>query len=51
MATFVAVAYIISRGLAKAGSREPYTEDRDYRSACKRCAESVRRPVDDRAIG
>ena len=29
MATFVAVAYIISRGLAKAGSREPYTEDRD----------------------
>ena len=30
MATFVAVAYIISRGLAKAGSREPYTEDRDY---------------------
>jgi hypothetical protein len=29
MATFVAVAYIISRGLAKLGTREPYTEDRD----------------------
>jgi hypothetical protein len=27
-ATFVAVAYIISRGLAKLGTREPYTEDR-----------------------
>lgn len=29
MATFVVVAYIISRGLAKLGTREPYTEDRD----------------------
>ena len=29
MAAFVAVAYIISRGLAKLGTREPYTEDRD----------------------
>jgi hypothetical protein len=28
-ATFVAVAYIISRGLAKLGTREPYTEDRN----------------------
>ena len=26
--SIVASAYIISRGLAKAGSREPYTEDR-----------------------
>jgi hypothetical protein len=26
-ATWVAVAYIISRGLAKAGTREPYGED------------------------
>ncbi len=26
-ATWVAVAYILSRGLAKAGTREPYTED------------------------
>ncbi len=25
-ATFIAVGYIISRGLAKLGSREPYTE-------------------------
>jgi hypothetical protein len=25
----VASAYIISRGLAKAGAREPYTDDRD----------------------
>ncbi len=25
----VAVGYMISRGLAKSGSREPYTEDRD----------------------
>jgi hypothetical protein len=25
----VASAYIVSRGLAKSGSREPYTEDRD----------------------
>jgi hypothetical protein len=30
-ASFVAVAYIISRGFAKAGVREPYTDDdRDY---------------------
>ena len=28
----VAGAYFISRGLAKAGSRDPYTEDRDDRS-------------------
>jgi di/tricarboxylate transporter len=28
----VAGAYMISRGLAKAGSRDPYTEDRDDRS-------------------
>ena len=28
-ATFVAVAYIVSRGLAKLGTREPYTEDRN----------------------
>jgi hypothetical protein len=27
-ASFVAVAYIISRGLAKLGTREPYTDDR-----------------------
>ena len=27
--SIVAGAYIISRGLAKAGSSEPYTEDRD----------------------
>jgi hypothetical protein len=27
-ATFVAVAYIISRGFAKAGTREPHTDDR-----------------------
>ena len=27
-ATFVAVAYIISRGFAKAGTREPYTAER-----------------------
>jgi hypothetical protein len=26
-ATWVAVAYIISRGLAKLGTREPYTDD------------------------
>lgn len=30
--SIVAAAYIISRGLAKAGSSEPYTEDRDDRS-------------------
>jgi hypothetical protein len=29
MATFVVVAYIISRGLAKLGTREPYSENRD----------------------
>jgi hypothetical protein len=28
----VAGAYLISRGLAKSGSSEPYTEDRDDRS-------------------
>jgi hypothetical protein len=28
----VAGAYLISRGLAKAGSSDPYTEDRDDRS-------------------
>ena len=28
-AAIVASAYIISRGLAKAGAREPYTDDRD----------------------
>ena len=27
-ATFVAVAYIISRGLAKLGTREPYADNR-----------------------
>ncbi len=26
----VAAAYLISRGLAKAGSREPYTEEREH---------------------
>lgn len=30
--SIVAGAYIISRGLAKSGSSEPYTEDRDDRS-------------------
>jgi hypothetical protein len=30
--SIVASAYIISRGLAKAGSSEPYSEDRDDRS-------------------
>jgi hypothetical protein len=28
--SIVAGAYIISRGLAKAGSREPYTDDGDH---------------------
>jgi hypothetical protein len=28
-ATWVAVAYILSRGLAKAGTREPYSNDLD----------------------
>ena len=28
-ATWVAVAYILSRGLAKAGTREPYTDNVD----------------------
>jgi hypothetical protein len=28
-ATWVAVAYIVSRGIAKAGTREPYTDDLD----------------------
>jgi hypothetical protein len=27
--TILTVGYMISRGLAKSGSREPYTEDRD----------------------
>ena len=35
MATFVAVAYIISRGLAKAGSRSPTPRTATTRSACK----------------
>jgi hypothetical protein len=30
--SIVAAAYMISRGLAKAGSSDPYTEDRDDRS-------------------
>lgn len=30
--SIVASAYIVSRGLAKAGSSEPYSEDRDDRS-------------------
>jgi len=30
-ASFAVVAYIVSRGLAKAGVREPYTEDNDDR--------------------
>jgi len=30
--SIVAAAYIVSRGLAKSGSSEPYTEDRDDRS-------------------
>ena len=30
--SIVAAAYFISRGLAKAGSRDPYTEDREDRS-------------------
>ena len=29
--SIVAAAYLISRGLAKAGSSDPYTEDRDNR--------------------
>ena len=29
--TILTVGYMISRGLAKSGSREPYTEDRDRR--------------------
>jgi hypothetical protein len=29
-ASFVAVAYIVSRGLAKLGVREPYDEDRTH---------------------
>ena len=28
-ATWVAVAYLLSRGLAKAGTREPYSDDLD----------------------
>jgi len=30
-ATILTVGYMVSRGLAKSGSREPYTEDRDAR--------------------
>lgn len=30
--SIVTAAYLISRGLAKAGSSDPYTEDRDDRS-------------------
>lgn len=30
--SIVAAAYIVSRGLAKSGSSEPYTEDRDDRA-------------------
>jgi hypothetical protein len=30
--SIVASAYLVSRGLAKAGSRDPYTEDHDDRS-------------------
>ena len=29
--TILTVGYMISRGLAKSGSRDPYTEDRDRR--------------------
>ena len=29
--TILTVGYLISRGLAKSGSRDPYTEDRDRR--------------------
>jgi hypothetical protein len=28
--TILTVGYMVSRGLAKSGSREPYTEDRDH---------------------
>ena len=28
--TLLTVGYMISRGLAKSGSRDPYTEDRDH---------------------
>jgi len=31
-ATILTVGYMISRGLAKAGSRDPYTDDGDNRS-------------------
>ncbi len=30
LATLLAISYIVTRGLAKAGSREPYTERQDY---------------------
>ena len=29
--TILTVGYMVSRGLAKSGSRDPYTEDRDGR--------------------
>lgn len=28
--TFLTVGYMVSRGLAKSGSRDPYTENRDH---------------------
>jgi hypothetical protein len=28
--TLLTIGYMVSRGLAKSGSREPYTEDRDH---------------------
>lgn len=28
--TLLTIGYMVSRGLAKAGSRDPYTEDRDH---------------------
>ena len=31
LATFLTIGYLISRGLAKSGSREPYWEDRGDR--------------------
>ncbi|HEX8105104.1 MAG TPA: hypothetical protein VF533_20970 [Solirubrobacteraceae bacterium] len=29
LATFLTIGYMVSRGLAKSGSRDPYTHDRD----------------------
>ena len=31
LVTLLTIGYLISRGLAKSGSRDPYTEDRDER--------------------